>query len=323
MNRFAAVHASPMLRILASIAPSTAASRSASAITRNGAFPPSSIETRSSCWADCSTSRRPIAVDPVKVSLRTRGSRISGSITAPLREVVITFSTPSGSPASRMIPASAYIDNGVCAAGFTSIVQPAATAGPILRVPIANGKFHGVIINVGPTGRFIVINRVAPSGEVDQRPAIRTASSLNQRKNSAAYVTSPRDSTSGLPISNVINNASSSARAVISSNARRRISPRSRGAVARPALLRRDRHIQRRHTIRRRRIRHLRQHLPRRRVMHRQHRLVRGRGRAPTHPQTLRDVRDHSGLAAGHRRARAHGSQPARPAPRMTQPSAR
>jgi hypothetical protein len=43
-----------------------------------------------------------------------------------------------------------------------------------------------VIISVGPTGRFIVINRVAPSGEVDQRPEIRTASSLNQRKNSAA-----------------------------------------------------------------------------------------------------------------------------------------
>ncbi len=83
MNRLAAVHASPMLRILASIAPSTAASRSASAITRNGALPPSSIDTRSSCSADCSTSRRPTAVEPVKVSLRSRGSRISGSITCP------------------------------------------------------------------------------------------------------------------------------------------------------------------------------------------------------------------------------------------------
>jgi hypothetical protein len=100
--------------------------------------------------------------------------------------VVITLSTPSGRPASRMIAASAYIDSGVWAAGLTTIVQPAATAGPILRVPIASGKFHGVIIRVGPTGRFIVINRVAPSGEVDQRPEIRTASSLNQRKNSAA-----------------------------------------------------------------------------------------------------------------------------------------
>ena len=83
--------------------------------------------------------------------------------------------------------ARAYIDSGVSEAGLTTIVQPAATAGPILRVPMASGKFHGVIINgVGPTGRFIVISRVAPSGEVDHRPAIRTASSLNHRKNSAA-----------------------------------------------------------------------------------------------------------------------------------------
>jgi hypothetical protein len=28
---------------------------------------------------------------------------------------------------------------------LTIIVQPAAIAGPILRVPIASGKFHGVI----------------------------------------------------------------------------------------------------------------------------------------------------------------------------------
>ena len=44
------------------------------------------------------------------------------------------------------------------------MVQPAATAGPILRVPMASGKFHGVIISVGPTGCFIVNSRVAPLG---------------------------------------------------------------------------------------------------------------------------------------------------------------
>ena len=186
MNRFAAVQASPMLRILASIAPSTAASRSASGKTRNGALPPSSIETRSRWSADCSTSRRPTAVEPVKVSLRSRGSRISGSITSPVLMVVTTLSTPSGRPASPSRCGQRHIDSGVCAAGLTTIVQPAATAGPILRVPIASGKFHGVIISAGPTGCFIVISRVAPSGEVAHRPEIRTASSLNQRKNSAA-----------------------------------------------------------------------------------------------------------------------------------------
>ena len=79
-----------------SIAPSTAASRSASSNTRNGALPPSSIETRRTCSADCSISVRPTSVEPVNESLRVRGSCSSGSITAPERLAVITFSTPPG-----------------------------------------------------------------------------------------------------------------------------------------------------------------------------------------------------------------------------------
>ena len=67
-----------------------------------------------------------------------------GSETAPVRLVVMTFSTPDGTPHSIRRSASSNIVNGVCWAGFTTIVQPAAMAGPILRVPIASGKFHGV-----------------------------------------------------------------------------------------------------------------------------------------------------------------------------------
>ena len=144
-KRLAAVHASPMLRIFAITAPSTAASTSASAKTRNGALPPSSIDVRSSPSADCSTSSVPTSVEPVKVSLRRRGSEMIGFETSLEDFEVTTFSTPAGSPASSMICASAYIDSGVCCAGLITIVQPAATAGPILRVPIAIGKFHGVI----------------------------------------------------------------------------------------------------------------------------------------------------------------------------------
>jgi len=98
----------------------------------------------------------------------------------------MTLTTPAGTPTSSRICASASIDNGVSCAGLTTIVHPAAIAGPILRVPIANGKFHGVIISVGPTGCFIVTSRVAPFGATAYRPWTRTASSLNQRKNSAA-----------------------------------------------------------------------------------------------------------------------------------------
>ena len=144
-KRLAAVQASPMLRILATSAPSTAASTSASAKTRNGALPPSSIEVFSMPWAACSTRMRPTSVEPVKVSLRSRGSLMIGAETLLEDEAVMTLSTPSGSPASWKIRASESIVSGVCCAGFMTIVQPAASAGPILRVPIAAGKFHGVI----------------------------------------------------------------------------------------------------------------------------------------------------------------------------------
>ena len=144
-NRLADVQASPTLRILAIIAWSTAASRSASSKTRNGAFPPSSMETFSTWSAACFISTRPTSVEPVKLSLRSRGSLITGSETSEDDEDVTTLSTPAGSPHSSSSLASASMDSGVCCAGLTTIVQPAAIAGPILRVPIAVGKFQGVM----------------------------------------------------------------------------------------------------------------------------------------------------------------------------------
>ena len=182
----AAVHASPMLRILAVIAPSTAASRSASPNTTNGALPPSSIEVRRTLSAACSSRVRPTAVDPVNDSLRARPSRISGSMTFPALEVVTTLSTPSGRPASARIAARACIDSGVCCAGLMTMVQPAATAGPILRVPMAMGKFQGVTSRQTPTGWRMTRKRLAPFGATAYCPSMRTASSANQRKNSAA-----------------------------------------------------------------------------------------------------------------------------------------
>lgn len=96
---------------------------------------------------------------------------------------------------------SASTVSGVWGAGFTIIVQPLATAGPIFLVAMASGKFHGVTIRVGPTGCFIVSSRLRPSGALVQEPATLTASSENHRKNSAAYATSPRGCSRGLPIS--------------------------------------------------------------------------------------------------------------------------
>ena len=97
MKRLAAVHASPMLRILATIAPSTAASRSASSKTTNGALPPSSIEVRSTFSAACASSVRPTSVEPVNDSLRRRGSAMIGAGTSrPAESSVTTLTTPRG-----------------------------------------------------------------------------------------------------------------------------------------------------------------------------------------------------------------------------------
>ncbi|CPU01805.1 Uncharacterised protein [Mycobacteroides abscessus] len=125
-------------------------------------------------------------MDPVNESLRTRGSASSGAMVAPGSAVVMTETTPSGTPASRRMPSRASIDSGVCSAGLTRQVQPAANAGPILRVPMASGKFHGVMSRQGPTGRCVTINRDWPSGASITPPSRRTASPANQRKNSAA-----------------------------------------------------------------------------------------------------------------------------------------
>ena len=97
----------------------------------------------------------------------------------------MTLSTPLGRPASAKTWASLSMVRGVSSAGLMTMVQPAAMAGPILRVPMASGKFHGVISRHGPTGCFIVISRLPPAGAVSQVPEIRTASSANQRRNSA------------------------------------------------------------------------------------------------------------------------------------------
>jgi hypothetical protein len=161
-KRFAEVHASPMLRILAIIAPSRAASRSASSKIRNGAFPPSSIETFSTLSADCAISLRPTSVEPVKESLRSRGSEITGSATELDDELVMMFRTPPGRPTSSSSCASANAERGVSFAGFQTIVQPAAMAGPIFRVPIAVGKFQGVMKKQGPTGWRMTSTRLAP-----------------------------------------------------------------------------------------------------------------------------------------------------------------
>ena len=132
----------------------------------NGALPPSSIEVRSTFSAHCSSSSLPTLVDPVNDSFLALPDRISGSITGPASVTVMQLTTPAGRPASDRMSINASTDNGVCGAGLITLVQPAAMAGPSLRVPIAIGKFHGVISRQGPTGWRATRNREPPAGAV-------------------------------------------------------------------------------------------------------------------------------------------------------------
>jgi hypothetical protein len=104
----------------------------------------------------------PTSVDPVKLSLRSRGSSMIGSEISPDELAVSTLRTPAGRPHSSSSCARSSIDSGVFWAGLITIVQPAAIAGPILRVPIAVGKFHGVMKKQGPTGWRITSTLLAP-----------------------------------------------------------------------------------------------------------------------------------------------------------------
>ena len=64
----------------------------------------------------------------------------------------VVGSTPDATADDVRAAINAAAVSGVADAGLTMLVQPAAIAGPSLRVIIAAGKFHGVIAAVTPTG---------------------------------------------------------------------------------------------------------------------------------------------------------------------------
>ena len=194
-------------------------------------MPPSSIDDGSTRAAVCASSSFPTAVEPVNDSVATRWSARTARDTSTARVVVTTSTTPSGTPARRRTSATHSAVSGVSGAGLSTAVQPAASAGASLRVAMAAGKFHGVTRYATPSGRWSTTIVLSPLGEVRKSPVTRQACSENQRKNSAAYATSPTASAQALPFSCAMSRAPCSASAVMRSNARRRTSARSRGGV--------------------------------------------------------------------------------------------
>src|SRR3954447_18029680 len=153
-KRFVHTQVWPALRYLAAIAPSTARSRSASSNTMKGALPPSSIETFFMVEADCCMRSLPTSVEPVKVIFLTVGLEVSS---APISraEPVTMLTAPSGTPACSHSTPQARAEKGVCEAGLSTIVQPAASAAPSLRAIMEDGKFQGVIAPTTPTGSLV------------------------------------------------------------------------------------------------------------------------------------------------------------------------
>ncbi|MNY10511.1 hypothetical protein D3C86_1434960 [compost metagenome] len=96
----------------------------------------------------------------MKVSLRTIGLPVS-SLPTSEAEPVTTLNTPGGIPAFSARAAKARAEYGVCEAGLSTMVQPAARAGPALRVIIAEGKFHGVMAAVTPIGCLSTMMRLS------------------------------------------------------------------------------------------------------------------------------------------------------------------
>ena len=105
----------------------------------------------------------PTAVEPVNVNLRTIGLLV---ISAPISRVTpaTTLITPGGTPARSASSATAKADKGVALAGLHTTVHPAASAGAILRVSIAFGKFHGVMQATTPTGCLMTMRRLSFDG---------------------------------------------------------------------------------------------------------------------------------------------------------------
>src|SRR3546814_14032110 len=116
-----------------------------------GAFPPSSKVQRVSVSAPVFRIVFAVAPSPVKLILATSGCTTSRApATGPSPGTTLT--TPGGKPTSSNRRASASDEAGVCSAGLSTTVQPAASAAPSFPAAATRGPFHGVVAPTTPTG---------------------------------------------------------------------------------------------------------------------------------------------------------------------------
>jgi hypothetical protein len=73
----------------------------------------------------------------------------------------VRWRSSTGTPARSASSQRASAEKGVAVAGFSTIVHPAASAGPHFLVIIAAGKFHGVIAAHTPIGSLMTTMRLS------------------------------------------------------------------------------------------------------------------------------------------------------------------
>ena len=92
---------------------------------------------------------RPVAVPPVKDTMRTPGCCTSG---LPMRDPspVTTLRMPGGTPASSAMRPSSRAGDDVTSDGLRMTALPAASAGATFCASMVSGEFHGVIASTTP-----------------------------------------------------------------------------------------------------------------------------------------------------------------------------
>lgn len=150
MNLFALIHAWPEFPILLAYAASTARSILASFKTTKGSEPPSSKHPFFTCLAQRTATFVPPSVLPVNLHALTRRS---ARIFAHYSSFTNTFAySPLPNPASVIASWIAYAHSGVDGECLSRMELPRIMGGITDLKGSQNGKFHGIMTKVGPSG---------------------------------------------------------------------------------------------------------------------------------------------------------------------------
>ena len=156
--RVGELHDWPLFITQLNVPPPIAAAKSASSSTMFADLPPSSCVTRFTVGAAARATSMPARVEPVNETMSISGcAEMAAPTVGP--SPFTRLKTPAGTPASCRISAMIAALSGATSVGFSTIVQPAASAGATLHMIWLTGQFHGVMSPHTPTGsrRIIVV----------------------------------------------------------------------------------------------------------------------------------------------------------------------